>query len=71
MRWHDAINSLQSRGNKQLVNNENQTYTEECAKIMDFSQAHYEYRYTMIVKDELGNAPDFTSLHGKIIALLN
>lgn len=45
------------------------TYTPERAKIMDFSEPHYQYRYTMMVKDGLENAKEFNALRGRAIAL--
>lgn len=45
------------------------TYTNERAKIMDFSQPHYEYHYAMLVREDLAKAKNFEGLRGKKIAL--
>ncbi|ULJ61350.1 transporter substrate-binding domain-containing protein [Wielerella bovis] len=45
------------------------TYTDERAKIMDFSNPHFEYRYTMLVRKDLNNQTNFAAFRGMKVAL--
>lgn len=45
------------------------TYTDERAKFMDFTNPHFEYRYTMLVRSGLETKPNFSALKGMKIAL--
>lgn len=45
------------------------TYTDERATFMDFSNPHFEYRYTMLVRDGLQNKPNFGAFKGMKVAL--
>lgn len=45
------------------------TYTDQRATFMDFSNPHFEYRYTMLVRSGLETKPNFNALRGMKIAL--